>query len=335
MINLFFIFISLTGLFIATYTDLKSRIVPNFLNFGLLFIGIFSSLIFSILFDFSYLFNSVSGAIIGFVFGWVLWKLGVFAGGDVKLFMALGSLNFFTPGLFFSSLPYPLFVFSLFVYSLVAFLPYGLLMGFYKLKTNLSVRKIILSKLKTELKQSVFLSFVVSSLSCIFLFFYFDALLIFVLVTLILFLNFFVFIEYLVYSLIIFSVFFTFIRVLFSLGQLMTQKVSITSLEEGMIPAKTLIFKNKKVVEQDFSFKSILSLAKEGKLNNNEVIVSSRKACGLDLDEIKELKRLYKKGLISKDFYIKDSMPFVPTMLFGYIFCLILGDYLWVLIGLM
>jgi prepilin signal peptidase PulO-like enzyme (type II secretory pathway) len=45
------------------------------------------------------------------------------------------------------------------------------------------------------------------------------------------------------------------------------------------------------------------------------------------------LNKLAKKGLIPKTIAIKESMPFVPTMLLGYIFCLILGDLVFILLG--
>jgi prepilin signal peptidase PulO-like enzyme (type II secretory pathway) len=276
--------------------------------------------------------------------------------------MALGSLNFLTPNLLFFNSQIsliPFFVLTLFIYSLFSFLPYGLLMAVYKLKKNKMQSRIIFSKLKIELKQSIFGAVLFSSLSILLVFFGLNSILIFLIsifvyvlmnffkklkyvlvlfVVLALIVNTFLFVNLLLQTIFIFCFIFTLIRLLFSLSHLMVEKVKISELKEGMIPAKTLLLKNKKVVEENLSFSKIFNLAKVGKINelfkSKNVIVSSRHACGMDLNEIKELKKLYKQNLISKDFYIKDSMPFVPTMLFGYIFCLLIGDYVWVLVGL-
>ena len=143
--------ISIIGLLIATYTDLKARIVPNKLNYGLAIIGVALFTIESII-EMSIwpALYAVFGLAFGFGFGWVLWKLGIFAGGDVKLFMALGALNAFTPaliktGLFstaqIGSMSIPLFPITLFIYSLISFLPYGLFVLIYRLAKNKKFQK--------------------------------------------------------------------------------------------------------------------------------------------------------------------------------------------------
>jgi len=62
-------------------------------------------------------------------------------------------------------------------------------------------------------------------------------------------------------------------------------------------------------------------------------IISAIKARGLNDEELKFIKQLAKKGLIPKKMLIKESMPFVPTMLLGYILCLILGDIIFIMLG--
>jgi preflagellin peptidase FlaK len=96
MITIFFytaILVSIIGLITATYTDLKARIVPNTLNYGLALAGL---LIFATqsYFESSPLpfLYSLLGMFFGFSFGWILWKIGVFAGGDAKLMIGLGGI---------------------------------------------------------------------------------------------------------------------------------------------------------------------------------------------------------------------------------------------------
>ena len=114
------IIVSIIGLLIATYTDLKERIVPNKLNYSLAILGLIIFGGHSVIFNEpSFFLFSFIGMCWGFFFGWILWKIGIFAGGDVKLFMGLGALNPLTPALLnmgiFNTGPLFLFPIMLFV----------------------------------------------------------------------------------------------------------------------------------------------------------------------------------------------------------------------------
>jgi archaeal preflagellin peptidase FlaK len=358
------IIISLLTLLGATYTDLKERIVTNKLNFGATLLGL---VLFSIrsIFEQSFfpLFYSIIGLSFGFLFGWALWKIGVFAGGDVKLFMALGALNPFTPALLnmgiFSSFQLPIFPITLFLHSLIAFLPYGFAVVLYKLIKNKKVRKEIFKDAKIRAKQASHASIVIASLHIIISFFtqnyLIEAISIFIILliwnyfkdkkkyfTLILFvialaMNFVLFIQVLIGTIIIIVGFYGLAKIMFSLHPLLSKPIEVEKLEEGMIPANTLMWKEKKVVEKEkLGFAQILKLTKEKKLNllveNEKEIVSANKARGVIEEEIKELQKLAKKKLIPKTIMIKDSMPFVPTMLLGYGISLFLGDALIIMV---
>ena len=137
MFFLIFFFISFIGLIIATITDLKNRIVSNKLTYPLIVIGIALHLI-QVFFAENTLI-SINSLIafavpaITFVCGYGLWKLGVWAGGDVKMFTALAALNPLNPNLlgphfgywFFESISLPLFPLTLFLFSILAMLPSG------------------------------------------------------------------------------------------------------------------------------------------------------------------------------------------------------------------
>ncbi len=351
------IIISLIGLLGATYTDLTERIVPNKLNFGLIITGLLIYSIQSIymqnIFPIIY---SIFGLCFGFFFGWTLWKLGVFAGGDVKLFMALGTLNPFTPALikvgFLTNISYPIMPISLFIYSLLAFLPYGIIVIIHKLLKNKKERKKIFLELKQKTilatHTSIFISgaYVITTIittnNFLNLIIIFTALIIwnflkqrkkyltiiFALIGLII--NYLTMIEYLIILIILFVGLYGLIRILFLMKPLLSKKIFINDLEEGMIPSKTLMWKGKKVIEKkQLSLKELIRKMKNKEIVSSEKeIISSMKARGLTIEEINTLKKLSKKGLISKTLLVKDSIPFVPTILLGYILCLILGDFI-------
>jgi archaeal preflagellin peptidase FlaK len=358
------IIISLLTLLGATYTDLKERIVTNKLNFGATLIGLILFSIMSI-FEQSFfpIFYSIIGLAFGFLFGWILWKIGVFAGGDVKLFMALGALNPFTPALLnigiFSSFSLPIFPITLFLHSLIAFLPYGFAVVLYKLIKNKKVRKEIFKDAKIRAKQATHASIVIASLHTIIFFFFqnylIEAIIIFAVLlawnylkekkkyfTIILFaialvMNLVIFIQILIGTIVVVVGVYGLAKIMFSLHPLLSKGIAIEKLEEGMIPDYTLIWKGKKVVKKEkLSFIQIIKLLKENKIKilseNNKEIVSANKARGLIEEEIQELKKLAKKKLISKTIMVKESMPFVPTMLLGYCISLFLGDALIIMV---
>jgi Flp pilus assembly protein protease CpaA len=351
------IIISIIGLLAATITDLKERIVPNKLNFGLTVIGLIIFGIQSIV-DVNVwpIMYSFFGMCFGFFFGWILWKFGVFAGGDVKLFMALGALNPFTPALLkidmFTNISLPIFPITLFLYALLAFLPYGLFVVFCKLLKNKKERKKITKELKKKSLLAIHSSFFISGILIITSFFttnYFFLLVTIFLTTIFwsklnekkkyltiitiilgIIINFIQFIESFIIITIILVGVYGIIRLLFLMKPLLSKKVKIEKLEEGMIPSKTLVLRGKKVIQKEpLKLKEILFLLKNNKkIEHEKEIVSAIKARGVTLEEIKELKKLAKKGFIPKTILVKDTIPFVPTILLGYLISLLLGDFI-------
>src|SRR3989338_201636 len=77
----------------ASYTDFKTREVPDWLNFSLVASGIGINLIFSLVFlDFSYIANSLLGFGLFFLLGMLMFYTGQWGGGDSKMLMGLGAL---------------------------------------------------------------------------------------------------------------------------------------------------------------------------------------------------------------------------------------------------
>ncbi|MFA6268794.1 MAG: prepilin peptidase [archaeon] len=365
VINYFLIsiIVSLVGLIIATYTDLKERIVPNKLNYGLALLGL---IIFGTQ---SYLEStpnpiiySFFGMCFGFFFGWIMWKLGVFAGGDVKLFMGLGALNPFTPALLkmgiLTNASLPLFPVTLFLYSLISFLPYGLFVIITRVSKNKKFQKELFLQMKPKVITAIHASFFASAIYTILFALNTNALLTIVAIFIweatgkyknyittlaiifALILNLTLFVQALIAALIISVGLYTSIKLMLSARKVLSSEVLVKSLEEGMIPSKSLIWKGKKIIEeQSIDLGFIIKCIKEKNsqpllelLKPKKEIISARKARGLTEDELREVKKLAAKGLIPKKILIKESMPFVPTMLLGYILCLALGDLVLMLI---
>ncbi len=132
--------ISIAALAAATYTDLKARIVPNKLVYSLVAAGIILKAAESILSNSpGPIFLALQGMAIAFGVGYVLYRLGVWAGGDVKLVAAIALLNpinyalaakllWPTNGLL-GVVGVPIFGVSLIIYSALAILPIGFFMS--------------------------------------------------------------------------------------------------------------------------------------------------------------------------------------------------------------
>lgn len=81
------------GLFIGSYTDLKTREVPDWLSFSLIFSGLGLRLLFStITLDKSIFIEGFVGFLIFVVLGYMMYYSGQWGGGDSKLLMGIGAL---------------------------------------------------------------------------------------------------------------------------------------------------------------------------------------------------------------------------------------------------
>jgi Flp pilus assembly protein, protease CpaA len=91
-------FIAIIACLYASYTDLKSGIIQNKLTFSLIGLGIILNAVYA------FMINDIMFIVVGVIFtavifalGYIFWKLGAWAGGDVKLFTALAALLPFYP----------------------------------------------------------------------------------------------------------------------------------------------------------------------------------------------------------------------------------------------
>ena len=132
--------ISAGALLVATFTDLKERLVSNKLTYGLAIIGLLlkgaESYYAGSLMPLEV---SIAGGVIGFAAAYVLYMLGVWAGGDVKLVAALSFVNpinyaalawILPAGISpFGNIALPVFSISLIISSALMVFPIGIAMS--------------------------------------------------------------------------------------------------------------------------------------------------------------------------------------------------------------
>ena len=148
-------------LLIGSYTDIKTREVPDWVNFGLIGTGFGINLIFSIIFwNINFILASIVGFAIFFVIAWMMFYTGQWGGGDSKILMGLGAIigiDFFS-GQFF--------LFGFLINALLLGALYGILWAVFSIfrnrkkfveefKKSIKNKKVILSK------RAVFILFII------------------------------------------------------------------------------------------------------------------------------------------------------------------------------
>lgn len=146
MLTIFLIALALIWLIFAIASDLRTREIPNWLNFSLIIFALGARLFYSVFndLDFSFFIQGVFGFAVFFLIANLLYFGRFFAGGDAKLMMALGPILSFGAG-FLPNLN--LFLVFLFVFLLVGAI-YGLIIVF-----GLSIKKF--HKIKREFLKQV------------------------------------------------------------------------------------------------------------------------------------------------------------------------------------
>ncbi len=85
--------ICFVGLAIGSYTDLRTREVPDWLNYSLIFSGLGLRLIFSVQhWDYKYILDGILGFGLFFIFALFMFYTGQWGGGDSKMLIGLGAL---------------------------------------------------------------------------------------------------------------------------------------------------------------------------------------------------------------------------------------------------
>src|SRR3989338_395931 len=183
LIDILLISITLLVLLISSYTDIKTREVPDWLSYAFLTTAIGLRLIFSIEYGYSILLSGILGFLICFLLAHLLYYTRQWGGGDSKILMGMGAsigITYpFTPASFHLLL---FFIFLLFVgaiYGLIwmcilAFRNSTLFLKTFKQKLNLHkhIHYLILSLTLLSLIISLFSPLFWPFVILILLFFY-------------------------------------------------------------------------------------------------------------------------------------------------------------------
>jgi len=314
--SFFYFFISLLLLLIGSYTDFKERIISNKLTYSGIAIGILIHLIQSYYSnDYFVVGTAIAVTIATFIASYGLWKIGVWAGGDVKLFTALAALNPFNLGIIrdviglkyslLASISIPIFPLTLFIFSIFSMLPYGALLSINVLKKRNDLRKELIEEMKKRVLQSVQLMMLLVGLNYVLEKFISDGIILFVLViaaiivsaklnekirigiSLLLF-GFALYSDFMI-SLQGFITGFVFVFLLyfflkmfsFSRKYALKKKIKVNELEEGMIPAVSFYEVEGKIIEKKgLSMASIINNIRN---NNLEALMQEMHPKGKEI----------------------------------------------------
>ncbi len=159
--------LSFLVLLIASFTDLKERIVPNTLTYGAMGLGLLLGIGYSLQSsDWNYLIAVFQSMGLAIVLAMTLHQLGVWAGGDVKLLVGLAALSPFNPALLnelnllseplFMRFDWPVFSLSLLLFSVFAMLPYGILLSMHALAKKKELHTQTLERITRTLENALF-----------------------------------------------------------------------------------------------------------------------------------------------------------------------------------
>jgi Flp pilus assembly protein protease CpaA len=313
--------VSLVYVSIAVYIDLKDRIIPDALNY-LIILGCLA---------FSIIQNVILGFILiaaaSFAFAYILYKLGVWGGGDVKFFVGLNGLMFFLTGFNW------LGIFYLFFISAVLSIPLLIVIHFREL-IELRKRFDIIKNFKSAVSSSISSAGVTSLL--LFLRVNFNIsfvvfillLLVFFLVRIPIYLSVlllimgFYFYGLTVIAFLALALVLSFISIVliqaFSITskEILRKEVELKDLKEGMIPANSLFIENG--IVKEFSLNEMINQALKGTIAKPLITTSAE---GLTKEQIKELKSMKVKHIS-----VKESFPFAPFLGVGFV-CMV---FLWI-----
>jgi preflagellin peptidase FlaK len=369
---LLFFSISLISLLVATYTDLKERIVSDKLIAAMIAAGLILHGYFAVTSgNFGTIIIAIAVAIATFAAAYLLWKLGMWAGGDVKLFTCLALLNPFNYGIIrdfvglkgeiFSSSALPLFPLSLFIFSIFAMLPYGTALSIGKVLKNNAAKEKIIDKVKKGVVGIASLAgfivgvafflkiaglpalagaVIVFAASFVLKKFYNVLGMAFALVA-------FVFDfnsasqEFVILFVSLLPLYAIIQLYFISRDDLFATRKKITELDEGEIAGENIVIEKGEVKRvEGLGLGMIINHIRNNRFDkirqalerNGEVLASERSAGGLTTEQIKKLQGLVNEGRLEDGIKIKDSAPFVPAVLIAYVVLQLTGDLIWNLI---
>ncbi|MBW2996626.1 A24 family peptidase [Candidatus Woesearchaeota archaeon] len=280
--------LAFVALIIGTVTDIKTREVPDWLNFSIIFAGIGIRLIYSSMtFDWIYLLEGAAGLAAFVILGYLMFYAGQWGGGDSKLLMGLGALI----GLNLSLQPNQLLIVFLFNVLLVGAV-YGLIYSttlaiIHREKFIKNFSKLMHSK-QIQRFRRMRIIFLIMLILIIAYFLKGRLMDIFVLSTL---------------TIMIILLYLSFYLVIF------VKAVELSAMYRFITPEK--------LTEGDWIAKDVIVDKKK---------IVGPKDLGIEKKQIKQLIELKKQGKISK-VKVKYGIPFVPSFLAAFILTLGLGAW--------
>ncbi len=319
---------------LVLYFDLKLRIIPDTVNFFFMFLGI-ALVILSYDFEMNFLLYVYAPFfLLNFVFAYLLYKVGVWAGGDVKFFTALMAyLPLYAPFNLYATV-------SVFLASAALLIPITLIYNFGDIFLfrrdfrRISIESIIAAAKSTVISFSAIfiLSQIYSNYASPLLILLFILATFFIRIPLKIALPimlvgflFFRLNDYLFLLILLFSASLALHFMQRSFGvisrNILTKITLVRDLREGMIPAHTYYLEKGKLkqwspLESLWKALNIMRLKRISPAAaikllqpSKNIIVDALKARGVSMEEIKALKRLRVKEIL-----IKESLPFAPVI---------------------
>lgn len=290
----FLLSLAFVAIIAGSYTDIKTREVPDWVSIGLIIFGLGTRLIFSLTKnEWHWFLEGVFGLVIFFALAWVMFYSGQWGGGDSKLLMGLGAVL----GIHLS-LPFEFnqFGISFVINTLIAGAVYGMI---WALVLGLKNKKIFIKEIKKVmrnpkmqiLRRVVFFAFLIWIV--VFLLGTFTQLnkewklaatVLFILVLL----------TYYIW--------------------LFTKTVENACMYKRIPPEK--------LTEGDWMADDIIVKGKR---------ICGPKDLGIEKKQIKQLIALKKKKLI-KTVLIKEGIPFIPSFLLGFVITFLWGNVIFLLL---
>ncbi|MBI4053594.1 MAG: prepilin peptidase [Candidatus Diapherotrites archaeon] len=363
--------VSLAVLAVASIIDLRERLIPNKLTYSLIAFALASKTTESFVkSDWSILGFSIALGIATFCVSWLLWKLGVWAGGDVKLFTALAFANPFNPAVagallgipLLQAIPLPIFPLTLFIFSVFSVMPFGAMIAVRGLQSDAVARREIFESVRGTVVSTAKIIALALGLNAVLVLFGLPQILVLPLLFIAAFLpakakpavsaGLFAFalwqsllpaLSGFLASTAAISLVYIFLKLFAVSKRFLVEEKPVSELAEGDIPAKSFfLLSDGNVAEKEpLSIKTIINHLKANKLESllselkpqGREIASSIKARGLTEEELSELKKLCMEKRIPEKILVKKSAAFAPSVLIAFVLLGIAGDLLWKILG--
>ncbi|MCK4327976.1 MAG: prepilin peptidase [Candidatus Diapherotrites archaeon] len=278
--------LALAGLALASLTDLRERIVPDWLSYSMIGAGLAYHAGLSVMhWSAAHFVLSLISTALAFAFGYALWRVGAWAGGDVKLFTGIGAL---VPLLF----PYVAFL-----NSIVLSFPFLMLFVFFRTATVPALHKLFSRMLVRGTKRGFGLAALGLALGFVMnpLFGVPEAV-----------------------AVVGSSLFVAMFWEVLSYGrrEALRRRVPVSGLEEGMISAESLYVEKGKVKHFSPTLLQKLTL-----FEPKNTVASMYLAGGLEKKEITALRRYGVKSL-----WVREGMPMVPVLFAGALVAALFGN---------